>query len=282
VIGELFVVAAAVIVVATTIAIATSPQEERAEGPGSPGPQVPASGTCAAAEIEVRVLGPVVVVRGGATLKLPPRLVEAAAYLATHPEGVTESEIRTALWRDQPSTGGALRNLLWQLRRQLGATACGEPAVAFADADGRYRLHPGVRCDLDDLFRSDDEVGLRSVRGRVFEAPKGFEWAYAEGLVAWAEERIVDLCERNAAVRDADCDPTRLLRIASAGLASVPNDERLHRLVFRAHGASGDRAALERAMTRLLAAVEASDPAALEPRTFELYKSLLPRPTRAA
>jgi DNA-binding SARP family transcriptional activator len=227
----------------------------------------------------VSVLGQVTAVRGREALQLSGRLLEALTFLAVHPAGVTESEIRTALWGDRPSSPGALRNLLWQLRRQLGSTEDGQPLVAFADEGGKYRLHGDVTCDFLRLADAGDARKLSDLlsnaRGRPFECRRGFEWAHAEGLVAWAEARIVALAEELGEAAIENGDSVAAASLADAALVVVPEDERLYRVLFRACGSSGDRGGVERAADRLLAAVagdgEADAWAAVEPRTLESY-----------
>lgn len=277
---QAIVAVTAVLVVTAAIHIAVTESQRRPASATTPGSQpAPAPASGANPAVEVSVLGQVTAFRGREALRLSGRLLEALTFLAVHPAGVTESEIRTALWGDRPSSSGALRNLVWQLRSQLGSAADGQPLVAFADECGKYRLHGDVICDFLRLADTGDGPQLRellsSARGRPFECRRGFEWAHAEGLVAWAEARIVALAEELGEAAIHNRDGAAAVSLADAALVVVPEDERLYRALFRACGSSGDRAGVERAADRLLAAVGddgGADPwVAVEPRTLEAY-----------
>jgi hypothetical protein len=171
-----------------------------------------------------------------------------------------------------------LRNLIWQLRRQVGLAEDGTPFVAFADAEGKYRLHNSATCDLLQLAGVED-VGelqklLRSSRGRIFECRRGFEWAHAEGLVAWAEARVVSLVEQFGQTAIDRGDVGRVIEVVESALVTVPEDERLYRLLMQAQARFGDRRGVERAMGRLLALASSEDMdpwALIEPETLQAY-----------
>jgi hypothetical protein len=277
---QVIVVVTAALVVATAIHLAapaparmaaTRYEPVPAGKLAAPVPEVPV--------LEVSVLGQVRATRQGEELRLSDRLLEALAFLAVHPGGVTESEVRTVLWADRPSNPGSLRNLLWQLRRQVGPAEDGQPLVAFADDHGKYRLHARANCDL---LRLADVTGARELhdlllgaRGRPFEARRGFEWAHAEGLAAWAEARVVALAEEFGLTAIRDGDDQGAVALAVGALVVVPPDQRLHRLVLRAHASLGDRSGVERAIDRLLASVAGSDVTdaweAIDPETVTTY-----------
>lgn len=264
---------------------ATSTPARRTPMPAKPANQPGASVPEAAPGLEVRVLGPVEVQAAGSRLGLTPRLLEALVYLAVHPEGASEDQLRTALWREQPSTGQAMRNLLWQLRRHLGTDGDGELFFPHIGRDGRYRLHPGVVCDLHHLdppavSAEAARTALAAVRGRPFEVRRGFDWAHAEGHVSWAERRIAILAAVAVEAALAEADPATAVGATEQALRALPEDQRIYRLLLQAHAAAGDRLALERVITRLLAQLgPCEDPTEeLEPETVELYQQLTGRP----
>jgi DNA-binding SARP family transcriptional activator len=231
--------------------------------------------TRSTSSFRVGVLGPIIVERDGIPVELTPRMCELVAYLATHPHGVTDDQLRCAIWPDRSPSPASLRNLLWQTRQRLGDID-GEPVVAMADSDGRYRL-AAVTSDfglLDDAADNNGAAGavLRMVRGRPFEARRGFEWAYAEGLVAWAERRIVAAAERVADYAIAAGDTGAAVAVIEAALLAVPTDERLFRVLIRVHAATGDRTAVDGVVRRAMSALDLDNIDELEPDTIAAYR----------
>lgn len=235
-----------------------------------------ASASVVPERLTVRVLGSAEVRHTQREVGLTPRQLELVVYLATHPGGVSEDHLRCALWPDQPVTSAALRNLLCKTRQRLGHLH-GEPALPVMGADRRYRLHRHVHCDLHSLDSMSDTTAARRalemVRGRPFDVDRGFDWAYREGLVGWAEQRIAAAAHQVSASRLAAGDPVGALTAAERGLRGVPGDEQLYRDRMLAHAAAGNPAGVERVMTELLAVLEASDPhEVLHPDTVDLYR----------
>lgn len=224
----------------------------------------------------VRVLGPVTVERDGEPLVLTPRMVELVAYLATHAHGVAEDQLRCALWPERSPSPASLRNLLWQARQRLGDIE-GEPALATIDGHGRYRLHARVACDLTLLDDATDDpqraaAVLTLVRGRPFAARRRFEWAYADGLVAFAERRVTAAAERVATHALTRRDVPAAITAVELALRAAPTDERLFRILMEAHAAEGDTAAVEGVMRRLMASLEVDDLGELEPETRAVFR----------
>ena len=150
----------------------------------------------ASCSVVVRVLGPVAIV--GLPGPVSPRSVEFAAYLALHPEGVTDGQLIEALWPDRAPTRAALNNAASQLRRTLGEGANGRPLFPHS-TNGLYRLAPSVTCDLLILetviaTRPHDDAICREafalIRGRPFTARAGYSWTTLEGFTTRAERAV--------------------------------------------------------------------------------------------
>jgi hypothetical protein len=190
--------------------------------------QLPAPVTVQA-DVAVSVLGRVEV--RGRSLSL--KETELAAFLALHPRGATESQIRTALWPERDVPRGTFNNLVSSTRRHLGTTLNGERLLPHC-INGIYRVHPAVACDLvelDGLVRdADDGNGeaarlincLKAMRGRPFEGCAS-EWPFDDGLVSRAETVIVRAARgvSRAAVHEASVDAA--IDAVVSALAAVPD-----------------------------------------------------------
>ena len=164
---------------------------------------------------------------GGRVVALHLRDAAMLAYLAL--EGPTaRSRLAALLWPDRSDkqARGALRQRLFQLRRQVG--------VDLVLGDDTLFLASGVAHDLDD---ADGVLG-------------GEEPGYSAAFIAWlaiqrqrrrhrAHQDMLDLCRMAEAANDlADA-----LAHGRELLALEPLSEEAHRRVMRLHYLSGDRAA---------------------------------------
>jgi DNA-binding SARP family transcriptional activator len=157
------------------------------------------------AEMDVQVLGPLTVTRGGVGVPsselTPAKVRELLLYLALHPEGRTKDQVGLALWPDASpaQVRNAFHVTMHQLRRALGR----KEAVAY-DV-GQYALARAARgapvavaCDVDAVLaaaeaaRAADAAAERAgARGADAVAALG---ADAGALAGW--RRALDRAER--------------------------------------------------------------------------------------
>lgn len=198
----------------------------------------------------VRVLGPVEI-HGLATPCRAAKVVELVAFLATHPGGVTDGQIKAALWMDRPVAGGTFNNTVSLARRTLGNTPDGRPYLPPVE-QGRYRLDPTLVTDFDRLVSASDErqsALLKEVAGPPFHASAGFEWAFSEGLVDNAATTVAAIAVRVATALIADGDVERAEGVVRCGLRVVPGDGRLYDCLARSRQSRGDTAGVARILT---------------------------------
>ncbi len=204
-------------------------------------------------DVEVRVLGPVDVIGGPASL----RGVNLAllAYLATRTDPVTLDAIRDAVW------GGAAVNpqRVYTAASTL-RTAIGPDALPGAGEHG-YQLTRGtVTTDLArfqyrviyaDRTGTDAAVctlvqALSLVRGQPFSATTAedqwWRWAHDESLASATEAHIADIAHRVSwLAREERRDLDLAQWAAEQGLAASPHCDRLVGELMRAHLAAGRR-----------------------------------------
>lgn len=142
---------------------------------------------------EVRLLGPVEVIRDGKPVEgLPPRALEMLVHLVTHPGGVPKERLDNVMWAGRSAGGGTQRvtSALTKLRGILGDGPDGRPLVPRRTGDEPIDLSPHVGCDLDralahlelagdlpgDLQAREVATALELVRGEPFEG-KAYSWA---------------------------------------------------------------------------------------------------------
>jgi len=142
---------------------------------------------------EVRLLGPVEVIRDGKPLDgLPPRALEMLLYLVTHPGGVPKERLDNVMWAGRSAGGGTQRvtSALTKLRGTLGDGPDGKLLVPRRLGDEPIGLSTHVGCDLDralahldlaedlpgDLRAREVAAALELVRGEPFEG-KAYSWA---------------------------------------------------------------------------------------------------------
>jgi DNA-binding winged helix-turn-helix (wHTH) protein len=166
----------------------------------------------------VRVLGPVEI--EGGERPVDRRMArELTVYLALHPRGVAESQIKAALWPEDIPSQGAFNQCVSRARRALGVASDGSQHLPFV-ADATYRRGAHVVTDWELLEtawiqarRDRSEVAIEAVRsaltlvrGLPFEGSRGFEWAYEEGLpqrMSAVIDECVALTLENTSVRSA-------------------------------------------------------------------------------
>ena len=234
--------------------------------------------------VMVRVLGPVVL--EGTSAPLTGRGAELVAYLACHPEGVSADQIKAALWPVREPRPQTWLNRMSACRQALGVAPDGEYVVPHFD-NRLCRLHRDVGTDVAVLERVLGYAGsgkpselaglreaLRLVRGRPFDAPSGYEWAYQELHVAHAERVVVDAAHRLAGLALEAGDSELALWATDQGLLCARLSELLVQDRMRAYHAAGDADGVERAMRELLASLEADDPSVLRGDTIGLYEEL--------
>jgi hypothetical protein len=188
--------------------------------------------------VEVRVLGPVAV--HGAAGALAGKSLELVVYLACHPDGVPDDQIRTALWADRRPAPATWAQRVSVTRRALGLEADGSPRLR------RFRHHvgqlsPAVRTDVSQLdaavaeCRATESAAaaealaslLDRVRGRPFEAPRGYRWAREEGHAQHAEQTVIAAAHHLADRAITAGDWERALTATERGLRACPDSELL-------------------------------------------------------
>ena len=237
-------------------------------------------------EVEIRVLGPVQV-HG-----VPPinrrRTVELIAHLALHPNGVTGSQLKTAIWPDTIPSQDTFNVTVHRARSGLGISRDGTHHLPHAVTNGSsYSLGAHVTSDLarftDLAARSRSAIdrvdeakllkqALELLRGQPFEGSQGYEWAYTEGIVVEAEALIADTAHRLAQIALASGDAALATWAATKGLMAVPGSEPLYRDRMQAAHLNGDPAAVDRIVDELCRYVETLDPLDdLHPDTIDLW-----------
>lgn len=240
----------------------------------------------AAPGVSVGVLGPVEI--RGALTPLAGKSVELVAYLACHPEGISHDRVKAAVWPQRRPRPQTWRNRLWECRRALGVSRAGELALPHLE-DRVARLATWVRTDLDQLSEAlararTVEAGeaiarlrgaMQLVRGRPFDEPSGYEWAFSELHVAHAERLVTDAALQLCTLALEAGDARLALWGSEQGLRACPGSEQLTQARMRSFGALGDVVGVEAAMRDLLATIGDDDPRdVLHPDTYRLYDQL--------
>ena len=142
----------------------------------------------------VRILGRVEIDGGRSPIDRR-RVIEFVTLLALHRRGLTEGQIKAALWTDQEPSTNAFNQVVSRARVALGLDSTGQPHVRYVE-DCVYRPGPELITDwslLEAAWRSARAVAdppsfkrleeaLDTVRGLPFEGTKGYEWAYELAL----------------------------------------------------------------------------------------------------
>lgn len=162
----------------------------------------------------VRIMGRVEI-EGGKTKIDRRRVIEFVTLLALHPRGLTEGQIKAALWTDQEPTTNAFNQVVSRARVALGIDSSGQPHVRYVEGCV-YKPGPELTTDWSLLegawmaasrSPSSEVVAvlarlLDEVRGLPFEGTKGYEWAYELGLPSRIEG-VIDEAETLLADRSA-------------------------------------------------------------------------------
>ncbi|MEX1171832.1 MAG: bacterial transcriptional activator domain-containing protein [Chloroflexota bacterium] len=236
--------------------------------------------------VRVLLLGPVAIV--GCCEPVIAKSAELVAFLACHPDGVSDERVQTALSPERVVAPKTWRNRMSKVRRALGTSASGEPRVSHLD-NGIRRLSPDVVVDVHQLSAALEqarreeppmavatlEAGLRLVRGRPFDESEGYEWAFADLHVAHAEQLVVDAAHTLAELALTASELSRARWAVEHGARACPSSEVLAQDRMRIAHAAGDLSGVDAVMRDLRAALDGEDPArALHPETFALYEHL--------
>jgi hypothetical protein len=218
-------------------------------------------------------------------------------YLATHPQGLDDERLKTALWPDERAPQASFNTTVTRARSALGTAPDGSHHLPHVIAScGVYRVGPRVTTDAALLERSLVaaraaapetairvlRTGLEMVRGLPFAGSRqGYEWAYAEGLVARIETVVGEAAHHLAQLGLEARDPDVAQWAGCQGLLASPGDEVLYRDRMLACDLAGNPAGVESVMDELVAAAEALEPYdTLHPETVALYERLSHRRRR--
>jgi hypothetical protein len=213
------------------------------------------------------------------------RLVELAAYLATHRDRPVPAErLRTVLWPYNPAQGDValarVHEQVSRLRRCLGPDQ-------LPEATGGYQLADTVACDwaefeaLVEAARAVPEAesmgflqrALALVRGQPFQdvPAKAYSWAWDDLLVSKMEAVISDVAHDMSVRCLASGRHGDAARAIHQGLLALPKDERLLGDGLEAAAVGEGRAGLDRAWRVVQAAL---GPEAGSSPLFATYKGL--------
>ena len=198
--------------------------------------------TSTAPQPRVHLLGRVDVT-GIASQRRQPKVLEVIAYLASHPAGATEHDLRTALWTEPPSRG-RFNNTIGAARKLLGNARDGTLLLPHHHG-GKYTLHPALTSDLDALRRIDVDFegaldALENIDGRPYTANSGYAWTQQQGLTDDAADLV-----RSATVNVVDRlitrgEPERAASVARRALLAIPLDPKITCAHRDARLAAGD------------------------------------------
>ena len=243
-----------------------------------------------AAELEVRVLGPIEIV-GGEKVLSRAKSIELVAYLAMHRESVVDADrLREALWPGRPP-GTTLYTTASVARNHLGRASDGEQHLPLLPNGERlYRLGDSVGTDYErfaegvrvaktqppaEAMRSL-RAALELVRGRPFEvASRGYEWAHVEGFITCIENEVAGAAHQLACLCLEAGDAEGARWATRQGLRASPGNEQLFRDEMQAADLQGNPAGVEALLSELSHIVEEESPLeTLHPETVALYNEL--------
>ena len=239
----------------------------------------------------VLVLGPVDVAdaRGTVEPSKRNRLTEFAAFLALNP-GVDHAAVDAALWPATRVTHNTRNTAMSKLRRWLGVDSHGEDYLPRYQAEAGYQFSEQVKtdwhawCDLlpqgPQLAPNESlEQALALVRGRPFDGVRTRRYAWAENAKQIMISAVVDAAYELARRRLMEGQWRAAEQAIVVGLTLEPGMERLWRVRIMAAHSSGNPAAEQEAVERLLAIVDELG-GDLEPETEQLLDQLGKPPTR--
>jgi hypothetical protein len=230
--------------------------------------------------LQVRILGPVDVV--GLVKPLSgPRLLELLLLTALRgEEGLRTGLAMQALspGPDTTITAGYRSRLASLLRQSLGNASDGSPILQTSR--GMYRLHPELTLDWDRFVALANDgtteslhKALALVRGEPLDGVD-YWWLPEHGV---AENRIraavTNCAEKLVTLELEGGNHEAAVDAAYAGLR-MGTDERLYRLLMRAHHEEGNRAGVEQAMRECMAGLKAIDLDEPHPDTLRTYRQL--------
>ncbi|HEV2309324.1 MAG TPA: hypothetical protein VGU73_02280 [Acidimicrobiia bacterium] len=213
----------------------------------SPVPE-PEHASAAHPRVQVCLLGEVEI--HGASGPRAGKCLELVAYLACHPGGAPDHQIRAALWPDAPPTAATWANRVSVARKALGADDTGEPYLR------RFRRHvgqlaPTVGTDVDVIeaalgaassaspaaAAATLAAALTAVRGRPFDLAF-YSWASHEGHIERCERVVADATHRLVELALGAGDARRAVWAVAQGLRACPDSETLRDDAARARAAS--------------------------------------------
>lgn len=226
---------------------------------------------------------------------LSARHVECLAYLSLH-EHCESQVVKTALWPARAPSDSRWSSFLSELRSALGTTDSGELMFPHLRGGG-LRLAVPLRNDVDDLARAyeqfRDGVGcdpalldpllssLRSIEGGLLQGARGYEWAYAEGFVGFAERIVGEACHLITERATNEHEYSFANEAIEYGMRVLPGSELLYQDRMRLAHARGDQSAVERTFRELVDALDAEDAGAEpHPETLQLRANLSDRVSR--
>ncbi|WP_175084245.1 hypothetical protein [Candidatus Frankia nodulisporulans] len=179
-----------------------------------------------------------------------------------------------------------------------GRRRAGTPRLA-ADAQGRWRLSPDVRCDWE-LFvaythraalpgsdtEADLTTALRMVSGPLWtNLPDGrYRWVTAGPIARGTREGVIDVAHRLAGLTLDFGDTMTAMAACRTGLRAVPTAQVLWRDLLRTVAARGDRRTLEAVVTEMYRTIGTAGTRRggwAEAETDGLVQTLLPGYRRA-
>lgn len=189
---------------------------------------------------DVKVLGPIKVVRNGASVEgLGRRTLEVLAYLATNRErGVTKGELDDAIWQGHAAKPHSQRvtAALTKLRSALGDGPDGQPLLPRRVGTGPIRLSEHVSCDVDrvlahlalakdlpaELRLQELAAALELVRGQPFhDLPVSWASSTTEHLIVQLQEAALEIARPHREAGNYDAADTA---IRHGLLLHDPND----------------------------------------------------------
>ncbi len=216
---------------------------------------------------EIRVLGPVDVTGLGSSGR-GRRLAEVAAYLYLRP-GRMRDDLAYAMNPITPWNERTVKQRLHDVRILLGNTSDGNPRLPRKSRDGVLPALIGVRCDWTRFCKLAEsgllagpagvdglETALALVRGRPF----------AGSTAAWSMpdqqemvSRIVDTAHTVARYQTASGHYSAARAAIAKGVEVEPTAERLYRDWIALEAACGNRAEVQRVISRLQKELRALD-----------------------
>jgi DNA-binding SARP family transcriptional activator/nucleoid-associated protein YgaU len=235
-------------------------------------------------DVLVKVLGEIEVV--GGRQPLSPKQAAVVTFIALH-NPTTAERVEDAVWSaPTASRRKRLANTISDARPALGADHL--PAAH----DGRYRVGPRVRTDLELFERrlayartQDPHSAIETLRGalELVSGPvftyrnadrSSYAWVDTENWISTTELKVTDTAEDLAERYLEQGDTDGAIWAARRGLAASPTHTRLTHLLMRAHFAAGDANAAERVYESHVSALEELQLDEVDPQLVETYQQI--------